>query len=119
MAERVRWTAHKGKQVLYIDYSGLRGEEFLPVINKVPPFYAGQPDNTVLCLTDVRNAFGNEQVVEALKRISKQMKRFERKSAVIGVTGIKGVLLMAVNLFSGQSIKSFDSEEQALDWLVA
>jgi hypothetical protein len=39
------------------------------------------------------------------------------KSAVVGITGVKEVLLVAYNKFTGRNLMSFKTGAQALDWL--
>ncbi len=119
MAERIAWTTHNGRPVLRIDYSGLRGPELLPVIRRVPPFYKDVAHESVLCFVDVRKAFADNEVMEALKAVVKETKVYHKKVAVVGIEGVKSVLLMAVNLFSGLGMKPFADEKQALDWPVS
>ena len=119
MADRIAWTSHNNKPVLRIDYSGLRGPELLPVIRRVPTFYKDTPHDSVLCLVDVRKAFADNEVMDALKAVVKATKVYHKKVAVVGVEGVKGVLLLAVNLFAGLNMKPFPDEQQALDWLVS
>jgi len=40
------------------------------------------------------------------------------KGAVLGVTGIKKVLLNAYNMVAGEKLRAFDSEEEAKEYLV-
>ncbi len=119
MADRIRWVMHKGKTVLRIDYSGLRGKELRDTVRQATAFYAGTPLNSVLCLADVRNAVADEESMEVLKGTVKQTKAHDKKVAVLGITGVKSVLLMAVNLFTGHQMKPFADEQEALDWLVS
>ncbi len=118
MVDRVRWDSYKGKQILRVDYSGLRGTQFLPVIEQVAALYRTQPKNSMLAFTDVRHAYGTDEVVEALKRLATVTREYDKKSALIGVTGAKAVLLRAVSLFSQHPLETFDDETQALEWLV-
>ena len=119
MADRVRWETYRGKQILRVDYSGLRGPEFLPVMDQVRAVYKNQPRGSMLAFTDLRNSYGTDEVVEGFKKLASVTKLYDKKSAIIGVTGVKAVLLRAVTLFSQHSLKAFDDEKQALDWLVA
>ncbi len=120
MPDRIRWITHKDKRILLIDYSGLRGEEALPFIQQVPSFYKDQPKGSVLCLIDVRNAYATQDVISALNTMVKTTTRpYDKKVAILGIAGAKKVLLITVNMISGHTIKPFDDEQQALDWLVS
>ena len=119
MSERIKWIEYKGKKVLKVDYTGLRGDALLNEILRVPSFYEGQVHGSVLVLTDVRSAHADEKTMAAIKDLTKKTKPYEKKSAVIGVTGIKGILLSAVKVFASHSIAPFSDEKEALDWLVS
>ncbi|MBN1962221.1 MAG: hypothetical protein JW841_14895 [Deltaproteobacteria bacterium] len=119
MSNRIKWIQYRGKQVLKVDYQGLRGDELLDIMDKVPSFYSGHPLGSVLVLTDVRNTHADEKTMSAIKNLTKKTKPYEKKSAVIGITGIKGILLSAVKVFASHSIAPFSDEKEALDWLVS
>ena len=120
MADRIRWIMHKDKKILRIDYSGLRGEEILPVIAQLPAFYQGEPQGSVLTLIDTRNAYATQEVVSALNVMVKNTTRpYEKKVAALGISGAKKVLLITVNMISGHKIKAFENELDALDWLIS
>ncbi len=119
MADRIRWTTHKGKSVLRLDYSGLRGKELSATVRQASAFYKDTPLRSVLCLADVRNAVADEDSMEVLKSTIKLTKPHDKKVAVLGIQGVKSVLLMAVNLFTGHQMKPFNDEQTALDWLVS
>jgi hypothetical protein len=117
MAERVGWITHKGRKILRVDYSGLNGEEFLPVIREVTSVYKGQLPGSVHCLIDVRNAVGTQVAVDALKGLVKITREYDKKVAVLGISGLKKAFLALINVFAKHSMQAFDGEQQALDWL--
>lgn len=119
MNDRVCWIDYRGKKILKIDYSGLRGDAIVEVIDQIIGHYAGQLPGTVLTLSDVRNAHADEKCMAKLKDNTRKTRHFDKKAAVVGVSGIKGILLSAVNVFAGHSVKAFHEEKEALDWLVS
>src|SRR5512142_1154804 len=84
MAERVKWVTHRGHWVLRIDYSGLKGDEMLPIIAQVPTFYKGRTKGTVSCLIDMRDSYTTDEAVNAMKLMVKDTTReYDKKVAVL------------------------------------
>lgn len=121
MEARIRWINHKGKRIVYVDYTNLSSNDkkaFFAVIDQAREFVLKAGSNLLL-LVDVRNSFGDSEIMARLKQDGKDEKPFIHKQAVVGITGFKGVLLAAVNSFTGLGIKPFDTLDQAKDWLVS
>jgi hypothetical protein len=70
-------------------------------------------------LTDVRDTVLSSEVMDFAKESSARVTKYIRKEAVIGVAGIRQVLLDAVSRFSGRQFATFDNLEAAKDWLVS
>ena len=112
------WIEYKGKNILYIDYSGLYDDELTEAIIKVNDFLKQIDERDLLILVDVRNSFAYEKfTVDALKKNAKVAKPFTKKTAVIGVTKSQEIILTVVNMFSGLGVKPFNDIEEAKDWL--
>ncbi|MFH1459561.1 MAG: STAS/SEC14 domain-containing protein [Candidatus Omnitrophota bacterium] len=120
MGNRIKWIVYKNKRILFHDYSGIRGfqGEGEQLAQEVNEFVEKLTEYNILELVDVRNSFGDLESVKRLKEISKRLKPRIKKSAVIGVSGIKKVILDAINTFSERKIKPFKTEEEAKEWLI-
>jgi hypothetical protein len=116
--ERAYFAEHKGKKFLYIDLSKGTVEEGLAVIAKAKGIIRSQPEKSVLVFTDVTDARFNPEVTDALKEYVAGNKPYVVASAVIGVTGLKQILVNAIMKFSGRKLVMFNTKEQSLDWLV-
>jgi hypothetical protein len=119
MAERVSWITHKGTRILRIDYSGLKGEEILPVVAQVSAVYRTQATGSVICLIDVRNAIATQESMDALKGLVRTTRDYDKRVAVLGISGVKKAFLALINLFAKHAMQAFDDEQAALDWLVS
>lgn len=53
-----------------------------------------------------------------MKSYSKANSPFVKKSAVVGATGLRRIILQGVRMFTGRDIRPFDDCESALNWLV-
>ena len=115
--ERIKFITHKGKQILHIDFSNCNSQEMLGYMQEAHRVISGQPKNSVLTLTDVTNAHYNRAVSAALKEYTNANKPFVKAAAVVGVTGMKEVILNAIILFTRRSFSLFDNIEKAKEWL--
>ena len=119
MSDHISWIEHKGKQILYVDYSGLFDDEIIKATQEVNDFITKIGKYELFILVDVRNSIANEKwTVDALKNNASAVKPYTKKAAVVGVTKTQDIILTVVNMFSGLGIKSFDTVELAKDWLV-
>ena len=118
MHERLKWLDHNGKKILYNDYRNLAGDEMLTPIGEVSGEVAALGEKDLLLLVDFRNSFANKANVEALREAGERNKHLYKKTAVLGITGIKKGFLEMVNRLTNIGVKPFDSEEDAKNWLV-
>jgi hypothetical protein len=117
---RVRFIEHKGKQILYHDFSNLlKVDETLAAIEESRAIVRKQPLASVLTLTEVTGSRFNREVVEALKELTKGNKPHVRAGAIVGMTGIQRVVYVAVTQFTGRRLPTFTSLEEAKDFLIS
>ena len=113
---------HKGKQIVYLDYRFLKTpEEFEAKVSDTmerSKFYEENDIRGLLVLTDLSGSFIFGDAPKYLKESTKLGRDFVAKSAVVGITRAKRVLLNLVNSFSGYQTKAFLTIEEAKDWLV-
>jgi hypothetical protein len=114
---KIKWINHKGKRILYIDYSGLSDKEMIQQLDegsammlkeKDPILYFGNFSNTI-----ITNEFMNKANVWG-----KETKAKTEKMAVVGLTsGVRSILLNTYNMLTGAKMKVFSTEQEALDYL--
>lgn len=123
--ERLEWINHKGKKILYINYSKLiatKPEEkklILDTIKKARDIAANSKEK-IRFLSDVTDASADKEVTQALKEFAAFTAANDKteKECVVGITGIQKVLLTAINAFAKSKIIMFNDIAQAKDWLV-
>jgi hypothetical protein len=117
--ERTRFIEHRGKRILVLDYSDMRDpDEAIAAIEQSKRVAATHPPHSLLVMTVVRNARYNSAVLQALKELASHNEPYVKASAIVGMGGLHRVAYQAVLLFSRRKIPAFDTEQQALDWLV-
>ncbi len=111
---------YKGKEILYADFSGKSGKELESRILEMQKEVCDSMKKDFLMLVNYQNTFASNEVMKALgSENGKTMTARCRKFAVIGITGVKKVLLKSVNMFSQNKVVPFDSEEAAKEYLVS
>jgi hypothetical protein len=118
---RSAWLTHKGHKYFYCNYSYLTVAVLESEMREVDEYIGGQPENSVVILTDVRGLVGTPQVFNMFRQSTIHTKKYICRSAVLGIgfSGPKKVLFDLVMRISGQNVVVFDDEEAAKDWLVA
>ena len=120
MNERFQRISHKGKMVSYFDYRGLGSineAEFIQTIEAATEHFLKWGNNQVT-LVDVRQAYTNSNIMSVWREAAKKSAPMISKSAILGITGAKAVLLKGINLFTKLDVRPFETKEAALDWLV-
>jgi hypothetical protein len=117
--KRQSWITYKGKKILYDDYRNLQGDKFPVMVNAVLSLTLNSAEKGYLSLVDVRDSYANKETVDAFNNAGKAVKDIVYKTAVLGITGVKKILLNVVNKFSNVGAKPFNTMEEAKEWLVA
>jgi hypothetical protein len=115
------WKEHKGKRYFFCDYSGF-GLDFQSLkteVNAVDDFISQEPENSVITLIDFRNTVGSVEAVDLFKQGASRTRKNIRKNAILGISGVRTILLDAVTRLTGQVAQTFEDEEKAKDWLVS
>ncbi len=117
----VTWIEYKGQKILYGDYRGLHGEALLTAI-ETEARLVQEARKPVLILDDFTKSAANAEFMARAKALAKAvMEPKTLKCAILGVEGVKKVLLQAYNWFTGAEARQrvFDSELAAKEWLVS
>jgi hypothetical protein len=113
----INWITYKGKEILFIDYKGLGLDESLETLDQAGKAIAGSKDK-ILILVDTRDAYTSAEFMSRLKESGKEMGSKMEKQAIVGITGLKAILLDAYNRFTGSALRPFSTLEEAKEWLV-
>ena len=115
--ERIRFIQHKGAEILYIDFSGCQAAEIFPLVSQAKAIIALRPPQSLLTLTNVTNTQQNEAANQQMKSYTAHNKPYVKAAAVVGVEGLKKIVLDTIVLMSKRQIHPFETIEQAKDWL--
>jgi hypothetical protein len=123
--DRVQWIEHKGRKILFLDYSSLRAKNpeekkiVFTVIEKAREITTSHT-GMILFLSNVTNTQSDNEIVDALREfaIFTAASGKVEKECVVGVSGVQKVLVNMINLMSKSKLVMFDTIEPARDWLV-
>ena len=119
MTGRVRLSDHEGRRILVTDLSDLTPDQSPAVLDEARRLVAALPkERTLLSLLVVRRMRFDPDTIDAMKKIGRENEPWVIATAVVGLTAIGRVVAKVVSTFSGRRYASFDSEDQAKDWLV-
>ncbi|PIB36648.1 hypothetical protein BFP72_15185 [Reichenbachiella sp. 5M10] len=113
---------HQGKRIIFVDYSQCKNKkEMIDVVSQVADYLLALPDPHLLLLFDYTNAHGSTEFMNAAKAAREKILQSKTtKSAALGITGIKKILLNGYNAVSGEAkMKPFDNKEAALAYLLS
>ena len=116
--DRVRFINHKGIEILLLDFSGCQAMEIFPIFNSAKSMISSRPHSSLLTLADVTGTQVNDTISQQVRSFTIHNKPYVKASAVVGVEGIKKVILGKVEIASKREFREFDTLEQAKDWLV-
>ena len=113
----VSWIEHKGKKILYADHRGLKDDDLIEQLSRVVELVLAE-DEPVLLLENIGGLTISSDILSEVKRQYKRAKPNLERAAIIGVTGAKRILVLAVNKISGIDERTFSTDEKAKDYLV-
>lgn len=116
---RSTWLEHKGKTILYQDFSRnfYNSAAVKAELEEVQKLVLEQPMNSVRVLSDFRDTNVGTDLLAAMNSASAATKSHVNKTAVLGVTGMKRKLADLLTAVTGQPLKYFDNIEAAKEWL--
>lgn len=110
---------YKGKKIIYQNFSNCSSSQCIAMMEDGKKIFSQQPLGSTLGLVDVTNTNYDTNAVQAMKNYVKANKPFAKKSAVVGVDGLKKILFQGILRFSGRTdIYLADSVEQAKEILI-
>jgi len=119
LENRIQEINYKNTEILYVDYRNLREDDLIKLMRLVDDFVVKTDKKNLLKLNDVREQYTSASVLSEIKRSSKLQNPYIKKSAYLGIVGVKKILLAAINRVSSIGAKAFTELDQAKEWLVS
>lgn len=120
--ERIRTISHKGKTIINIDFTKFNTQtknELLELIGKAKNYIAQKPPNSALIISDFTGLNFDKEMLAIFMEYSAHNKPYVKASAILGIAGLLNIALRGIEKSTLRDIHSFDTEAQALEWLIA
>lgn len=115
----ISYINYKGKRIMMIDYTKCKtSPEMIQLLEQVADEYRKSGEK-FLTVNDFTGNFGNDDFMKRAKELGPEV--FDEKtlkSAILGITGVKKILLLAYNKFVKNKLVPFETKEEALEYLV-
>jgi hypothetical protein len=115
--DRVKKVFHKGKEIIFIDYSNVKIEDEMIEILGVHKDMVLKDNKKHLFCADYSGSFTPPRYMKEANKFLTETKHLIIKGSFLGVTGAKGILLSSVIKLFGLNFKSFIDKNSALDYL--
>jgi hypothetical protein len=117
MDDRIRFIAHKGKQILLLDYSHANAHEMQLLLEQVRITVAQHARESLVTLADFTGSTVDHTVATKIKEVLTLDRPFVKKTAWVGTESIPHAFMENFETFSQREIVTFKTREEAMDWL--
>ena len=108
---------HNNKEVLFINHRGLVGDDLFDSIKSATQYLLEQKKE-YLTVSDFTDTTGTQKINQYLQsQEMKEASKYQKKLAVVGMTGIKKMVLKVYNVFTGVPSKTCDTLDEALEYV--
>jgi len=114
----IYWTEYKGKQIFVADYRKLPESEMLDQIKEVVR-QVTEHEGKLLIFTRMEGCMPSSEFLEFTTKNAKYVLPKFEKYAVTGMSGLKKIFMNSFALLTNSNHRSFDSEIEALEYLVS
>ena len=114
---KVQKIKYKGKEIVYVHYVNLKEAQMIETLNQVEDIILSD-NKPHLQLVNISDAFATPRFMAAAKTFGKKTHHLTEKSAIVGISGVKALLLRSYNAVSGKKLKAFETEEEAKEYLI-
>ena len=117
-ADRVSFIPHSGKQILIADFTECTPDEVKAVTDQVRRVVTAQLENSVLLMADFAGAQFSKDAVTRIKEATTYDRPYVKRAAWAHTGSLPKVFYEAIKTFSQREFPTFETREEALDFLV-
>jgi hypothetical protein len=110
---------YNGQKIIFLDLNGVQPEGIKSRVEEAKTLIFASKPNSVLLLSDFRDMRYDRERTDYAKQVSLDIKPFVKKSALLGIEGLKKIIMQSLIVFSGRTnMKPFAEVKDALEWLI-
>ena len=110
---------HNKVEIIILDLTGGQPDEILQALRDAHHHISTLPPKSALVLSQVKDTAYNSILSNIVKDFTASNTPYIKASAVVGADGLRKVLLQTVISLTKREIKTFPTQEEALDWLAS
>ena len=117
MSKHVQWIEHKGKRILFCNFSNFNENQYLEGVDEMEKeLMAQQKGSQILHIVDVTNSTMTQKTSDRGKKTVEILKNtgIATLTAMVGITGIKKIIAKAIS----KDVFFANDLETAKDWLI-
>lgn len=115
--DRIRNVIIKNKEIVVIDYSGLKEPGMINLATEVKEFITKTSDPKLI-INNFKNTYITSGYVRHMERDAASVKPVIARNALIGLNAPKMMILKGFNLFFGTDFRPFSTEREAIEYLI-
>ena len=118
--ERIEEFTLNEKKFMYIDLSNIKSnDDFLKLTAIIEPLIAKYPKNTLYTITNIENTRFDSESKEIITKYLENNKPYVKYGAVIGLDGIKKVMVnITFKMSERRNMRFAFSRNSAIEWLL-
>jgi hypothetical protein len=116
--ERLRFIKHKGHPIFLIDVTHCPSKEILVLLELIRADVARHAPGSLLTLVDFTGAEVDKRVATRIKEVLVLDRPYVKRSAWVGTQDLPHVFYEHFKTFSQRELPTFNTREEAMDWLV-
>ncbi len=117
--KKVRYIKYKDKKVLYIDFSNAnKKDEMIKIMKEAQKEIFASPPDSLLTISNFADCVVDYSLTYELKQYISQNKPYIKAAAILGIGGIKRVILNTVMQITQRKFYVFNNLKDALEWII-
>ena len=118
MKHRIQWINYQGIEIIKVDYRHCKEAELIALTIEHKELILKE-NKISFFLANYEHTFGTANYMKAAKDFTESTRHLVKKGAFLGITGPKVYLLKGITFFIDVDFKTFENEEEALEWLAS
>lgn len=116
----VSFIQYKGEEIIFCDFKEMKDkQQIFDQLDEMADIFK-QSGGDLLVLTDVRGTKNDPEIVDKTKKLGKEVfSVYAKKRAIIGMDGLRKLILRGYNAITGNDLKPFSTLDEAKDYLVS
>ena len=117
--ERLRFIQHKGREIFLVNFSHCSAAEIMLLIEQIRIIVARHSPGSMLTLADFNGAEIDKKVATRMKEVLTLDRPYVKRSAWVHAESVPHVFYENIKSFTQRDIPTFQTREEAMEWLVA